>query len=378
MEDKDLENKSIISDEEVVTFKNLLQMCMTSYAEKDAATTDEEWLETLFKQEIRNITEEKAGADAEVIVKTVGAIIDNLRKIDASEKQGISKERWFSDQIQIKDDAAGRNEQGKLLQSMGEILYDKNMELADGDYAESSEIVYDMYESSEETEQEYSPYQIKELAMDIGKNASVMGIQTASSTIGTAIAARIMEGEQIIPSEIIQEALQSGVDSSLQIVASGALEIASQNELIQALPQDTSAEVIASISSMGIENVKILSRILSGEISLMQGITQFGRVTTAVIGNIFNMAKGGGFSQYITKVFPFLGPKAVVIAEMIGTTVAFLGGTPFGKKIVETKNKVANAAKAVANAAVQGLRKVGRAIKQGANKVKNAIKELFS
>jgi hypothetical protein len=186
-----------------------------------------------------------------------------------------------------------------------------------------------------------------------------------------------MEGEQIAPNQIIQEALKSGVDSSMQVVASGALKIASENELLQNLPKNTPAEVVAGISSVGVESTKILAHVASGEISFTKGIEQFGRLGVSVVKNFWTIAKNISVKDVVTTYLPFLGPQFAVISQVVGTVTAFMGGTEFGKSIVKTKEKVANVAKTVAKTAVQGLRKAKQFVSNGLKKTRKLVSKIF-
>lgn len=373
--DNDSKN-NVIAEQEATVFRELLRSCLDSYMEK-GELSDEEWLKLVFQKEIGTITEEKVGLDARTIVDTITTIANNLKSINNAEKNGISKERWMAGQIETSMSNIDNSEQGKQLRQVEEILYQANIEMMDDSSIEengSKELI----EVVGEEKQEYTPMLLKEYAMNIGKNASAIGVQSAAYTLGDIFTKHFFEGQQISPNEMIQEMIRSGANSSLEVITSGALEIASQNELIKALPPETSAEVIASIASMGVENTRILSKILSGEITLMQGIGQYGRVTTAIIRNVWNVAKETSFATRLAQFMPFLGGKAAAIAAVIEASISLLGGTDFGKKIIDTKKKVANAARTIAKTAVQGLRRIGRAVGNGIRNVGKAITRIFS
>lgn len=371
-----LAEEKMLTEEEAIIIKDLLKECLESYQTKGETVTDKDWLKDVFMEKINGITEKRALNDAEAIVETVDSISKNLYEIEQVGQQGISKESWLANHIQQDMEVNATVGQQEDLSLFDDSIYRQNMIMAGQTVEKYTEndisIVEDM------TEGGYTSYQLKEMALDIGKNASAYGIQSAASTVGTLLAAKIMEGENIKVNQIIQEAFQSGVDSSMQIVASGALEIASKNQLLQCFPETTPVEIIASVSSIGIEGAKILARVASGEITFTKAIEQFGRLGISVVKNLWTIAKNTSVKEVVKRFLPFLGPKFAIIAETVGTVMSFMGGTEFGKLIVDTKIKVASAAKAVAKTAVQGLQKARQFVSNGIKKAKKALSKIFS
>lgn len=365
-----------MTEDDVVVIKNLIKECSESYYTKADSVSDKEWLKNVLLQKIKGITEEKALTEAETIVKTITNISQNLHTLHQVEKQGVSKESWLANEIlqDVKRDSS--IVKGEDLDLIDNALYLQNMNIAGQPITEFTED--NDTEIIEEPVKEYSPYQMEDVAMDIGKNASAYGIQSAASMAGTMLAMKIMDGERIEPNKIIQEALKSGIDSSMQIVTSGALKIASENQLLQCLPKSTPAEMIASISSVGIEGVKIMTHIMSGEITFSKGLEQYGKLGISVVKNLWNIAKNTSVKEVLTRCFPFLGSKLTVIADVVGMVSAYMGGTDFGKSIVEIKTKVTNVAKAVAKTAVQGLRKAKEIVSNGLKKTKKILSKIFS
>ena len=189
---------------------------------------------------------------------------------------------------------------------------------------------------------------------------------------------KLFDKEQISASQIVQEALKSGKDTTLNTIASGALQIVSDNGLIQALPPDTSSEVIASVASMGVEQSKIIYRILQGEMTMTQGLEQFGRLSIAAVANFWQKAKGFPFADMLLKFAPVFGPKLLAIAGAVSAAVNMLAGTEFGKRMSQVKQRVATAARTVARTAVNGLKRVGRAVGNGIRRVGRALSRIFS
>ncbi|MGN9162990.1 hypothetical protein [Clostridium sulfidigenes] len=496
-----------ISEREAKTVKELFKKYLKSYKEKDVSVTDKEWLEQLFKTELSEVTDEEAKQDAEEIVESIKVFNSNLQSVNEAATRGISKESWLADKMQEASVGMAVNEYGEVLQSMDNILYQKNMELADalqrstdgnikmspnldGNIAENmiakttelsgfsqgknikvevrdvftensvdvrainldtgkyqnyqlkfgkdAKATIDLIERgnynnqqiivpSEQLEEvkahfkakgssktitnhidawgakgkkftkedmkelqvaaqedgimpsmDYSHYQTKDLAMSIGKNAGAMALQAAAVTTGLNVASKIFNGEKVDADEIVEIAIKTGADTSVKVVTAGTLQVAIRKGIISFIPKATPAGVIAYIACVGIENVKILAKIASGELSMTKGLDQMGRVTTSMVGGLWGMAKGAALGAKLTGWIPVVGAPLAVVTGFIGGMVGYFGGSKIGDTIYNAGKKVASAARSVAKAAVNGLKSAGRAISTGISKVGSAIGRLFS
>jgi len=502
------ENKSkeYINEQEARTIKELFAKYLRSYKEKDVSVSDKEWLEQLFKSELPEVKEEEAKHDAEEIVDAIKEFDGNLRSLNEAAQKGVSKESWLAEKIQESSVGMAVNEYGQVLQSMDDMLYLKNMELADalqrstdgqikmspnldGNIAENviakttelsgfiqgknikvevrdvftensvdvrainldtgkyqnyqlkfgkdAKATIDLIERgnynnqqiivpSEQLEEvrahfkakgssktitdhidawgaegkkftkenmkelqlaaqedgimpsmDYSHYQTKDLAMSIGKNAGAMALQAAAVTTGLNIASKIFKGEKVDADEMVEIAIKTGADTSVKVVTAGTLQVAIRKGIISFIPKATPAGVIANIACVGIENVKILAKIASGDLSLTKGLDQMGRVTTSMVGGLWGMAKGAAIGAKLTGWIPVVGAPLAVVTGFVGGMVGYFGGSKIGDTIYNAGKKVAGAARNVAKAAVNGLKSAGRAVASGAKKVGRAVASFF-
>lgn len=231
---------------------------------------------------------------------------------------------------------------------------------------------------------DYSHYQTKDLAINIGKNAGAMALQAAAVTTGLNIAAKIFKGEVIDEDELVETAINTGVDTSIKTVTAGTLEVAIRRGVIRFIPKTTPAGVIANIACVGIENVKILGKIASGKLSVTKGLDQMGRVTTSMVGGLCCMAKGAAKGAAIGAKLawvPVVGPGIAVATGFIGGMAGYFGGSKLGESIYNTGKKVAAAAKVVAKPAVDILKaakdKAVEKVSNVWNKAKGAVASLF-
>jgi hypothetical protein len=216
---------------------------------------------------------------------------------------------------------------------------------------------------------DYSHYQTKEMAMSIGKNAGAMALQAAAVTTGLTAAQRIFEGEPVDKDELVEVAIKTGVDTSVKTVTAGTLQVAIRKGIIKFIPKTTPAGVIANIACVGIENVKILAKIASGDLSVTKGLDQMGRTTVSMVGGLWTMAKGAKIGAGVGTALawiPVVGPALPVVTGFVGGMVGYFGGSKIGEGIYKAGKTVAGAAKTVAKVAWEGVKKVGSRLKKTA------------
>ncbi len=226
-------------------------------------------------------------------------------------------------------------------------------------------------------ELDYSNYQVKDLAMNIGKNVGAMALQSAAVTTGLNVAAKIFNGEEINKDELVEIAIKTGADTSLKTVTAGTLQVAIRKGIIKFIPKTTPVGVITNIACVGIENVKILTKIASGDISITKGLDHMGRVTTSMVGGLSGMAKGAAFGAKLTGWIPVIGSGLAVVTGFVGGMVGYLGGSKIGNTVYNTAKKVASAAKTVAKTVWNGIKSTGRAVKTGIKSFGRVVASLF-
>lgn len=212
---------------------------------------------------------------------------------------------------------------------------------------------------------DYSHYQTKDLAVSIGKNASALAMQSIAVTTGLNIAQKIFNGEQVNADELVEISLKTGADTSIKVITAGTLEVAIRKGIISVIPQTTPAGIIANIACVGIENIKILTKIATGEIPITKGLDHICRVTTSMLGGLSSIAKGAELGAKITALIPVLGAPLAVVGGVIGGTIGYLCGSKVGDAIYQTGKKISNIAKNVGKTMINGLKSVGTAISSG-------------
>ena len=221
---------------------------------------------------------------------------------------------------------------------------------------------------------DYNDFSTKELAMSIGKNAGAMALQSAAVTAGLTVAKKIFSGEPVDPDELVEVAIRTGSDTAVKTVTAGTLKVAAEKGILTMIPKETPVGMIANIACVGIENVKILGKIISGDLSITKGLDHMKRTTVSMVGGLWGAAKGAAL---LAAFVPVAGPALATAVSFVGGTIGYFAGSKIGDAAYSAGRKVASAAKTVAKAAWNGVKSVGRAVGGAIRSVGRAIAGLF-
>lgn len=217
----------------------------------------------------------------------------------------------------------------------------------------------------------WNTYNTKELALNIGKNAGLVGVQSALITTGFDLVSKAVKGEVIDSDETIELALKTGADSGLKAVVSGTLKVGVEKEIINIIPKGTPAGVIANIACLGIENAKILSKVATNELSMSQALEQMGRTSTSMVYGLGWGATGMEIGAGLFSCIPVVG---TVVGGIVGGMVGYMAGSEFGNEVYSGVKKVKNVATSTARSVWNGVKSVGSKIGNG---IKSIGRRLF-
>lgn len=212
--------------------------------------------------------------------------------------------------------------------------------------------------------EDWNIFNTKELALNIGKNAGLAGLQAAVITTGFDLVAKKIKDEPIDGDETIELALKTGVDSGVKAAAAGALKVVSEKGLIAIIPPGTSAGLIAQMACVGIENVKILAKVASGEIVLTEALDMMGATTTAMVYGLGWGTTGMAIGAAALSWIPIVGP---IVGGVVGGTIGYMAGSKFGSAVYSGLKKMGSVIKTTA-------KKVWSGITTAASKIGNGIR----
>ena len=132
-----------------------------------------------------------------------------------------------------------------------------------------------------------------------------------------------------------------------------------EKEVITLIPKGTPASTIANIAFVAVENTKVAYKMLTGALSMRQGVDRMEQVTVSAIAGIACAAKGASVGASVGAV---LGPVGAVVGGFVGSAVGYMAGSHVGEKLAKgrqkLRDKVFDTAKKVYQKAKEGLNKV--------------------
>lgn len=214
---------------------------------------------------------------------------------------------------------------------------------------------------------DWNVYNTKELALNLGRNAGLVGIHAAILTTGFDMVSKVVQGENIDTNETVELALKSGADAGIKAAAAGALKVGTEKGMVALIPPGTPAGMIANIACFGIENAKILAKVASGEISMSEALDKMGRTSTSMLYGLKWGSSGMLIGAVALSCIPFVGP---IVGGVVGGMAGYMAGSKFGEAVYTGVKKIGQAAKSAAKS-------VWNTVKSAGSKIGNAVKKIF-
>lgn len=200
----------------------------------------------------------------------------------------------------------------------------------------------------------------KKLALQIGRNAGMAGMQAAAITTGFALAEQVVKGEGIDVEKTVELAIETGADSGIKAATTGAVKVGVEKGIISIIPKGTPAGTIANVVCVSIENVKILYKAAKGEITMTEALDQMGRTSVSMVYGIGWGATGAAIGAAALSWVPVVGP---VVGGLIGGTIGYMAGSKVGQAVYTGVKKVGSAAKKVCEKTWEGIKSFGKGIR---------------
>ena len=218
----------------------------------------------------------------------------------------------------------------------------------------------------------WNEYKSKDLAVGIGKQAAGAALQGAAIGVGFHIAQKIWNGEEIEAGEVIEQALISGADFGIKAATAGALKVGVEKGILKVIPKGTPIEIITNIAYVGIENVKVVGKIVAGELTTEEGLEKMEQTTVATVAGISCAGKGTAIG---TAVGTVLGPFGSAIGGIVGGAIGYMAGSKFGETVVKTSQKIR---KKIVEKGKEFVSNTISGVKSLADRGKNLLRSIFS
>lgn len=218
---------------------------------------------------------------------------------------------------------------------------------------QSAEQMRNDAQSGKWNELNWNEYTSKDLLLGIGKQAGQAAIQGAVIGVGMDIAQKLWAGEEIEGEEIVETALASGSDFGIKAVAAGALKVGIEKDIVTIMPKSTPTTTITNIAYVGVENVKIVWKMASGEYTFQEGIEKMEQTTVSTVAGLATMGK---FTMAGTAIGSAFGPVGAVIGGFVGGSIGYMAGSKVGENVVKGTQKLRHIARNV----VETVKEKGR------------------
>lgn len=202
---------------------------------------------------------------------------------------------------------------------------------------EKAKSLQDQAQSGKWNDLNWNEYKLKDLAVGIGKQAGVAAVMGAAIGAGTNVVKKVWDGEEIDGREVVEDALKTGGDFGIKAAAAGALKVGVEKGVIKLIPKGTPAGTIANIVHIGIENAKIVGKVVTGELSIKEGYYQMEQVSVSTAAGLAAGAKGTSIGIAVGSV---LGPVGAAVGGFVGGTVGYMAGSAVGTTIIKGFQKV--------------------------------------
>lgn len=186
--------------------------------------------------------------------------------------------------------------------------------------------------------------------MGIGKQAGAAALQGAVIGAGMTVAQKVWNGEEIDGQEVVEAALTGGADFGVKAATAGALKVASEKEILSVIPKGTPAGTFANIAYVAVENVKVLGKVATGELTLREGFEKMQETTVSTVAGLGSMKTGAEIGAAVGLAF---GPVGAAVGGFVGGAVAYMAGSKVGELAVKGARKVFEVGKTVVKGAAR-------------------------
>lgn len=147
--------------------------------------------------------------------------------------------------------------------------------------------------------------------------------------------------------------LTTGADFGIKAATVGALKVGVEKEIISVISKGTPAGTFANIAHVAIEDVKVVGKMVSGELSMREGIDKLEQTTVSTVAGIASTGKG------------------TAVGGFVGGAVGYMAGSKVGETIVKGAQKIRDGARKV-------ISKIGEKVADVVSSIGNGISNAIS
>ena len=162
-----------------------------------------------------------------------------------------------------------------------------------------------------------------------------------------------MESLILMGSDPFPVSLTTGADFGIKAATAGALKVGVEKEIISVISKGTPVGNFANIVHVAIEDVKVVGKMVSGELSMREGIDKLEQTTVSTVAGIASTGKG------------------TAVGGFVGGAVGYMAGSKVGETIVKGAQKIRDGARKV-------ISKIGEKVADVVSSIGNGISNAIS
>jgi len=366
-------SQSIFTKEQIQgMFTNFKDMA-SSYQEKPANISDQDWLSEQYKSAFPDLSKKEADALSSATFHGVSRFQDTLQEVSAAAASGKSKEQWFAEKTGKDLQHMDLNACGETLQSVDQALLAGNNQMLANDTVQvvGDDLVISTPEQPEEAPSDttdWNSFTIKDTLLNIGQNAALMGLQTMGQSKTFDFTSDAIRGLATDSGQPITVFSDPDKTEQLKALLAASIKIGAGSGKLPILPKSLSADTAATMASHAVEYYSALSQFSNGKLTLMQAMDRVGMSGVSFIYNIFNGEGLTNLGRMLIAHIPVVGP---VLSNVLAPVISMFVNKTLHETLQKTLHKVENTVRTAVNNAWNKVKAVGR-------KIKNAVKSFCS
>ena len=198
-------------------------------------------------------------------------------------------------------------------------------------------------------ETDWNEYVAKDLAKGIAGEVGKSCLMGAAVGAGMNVLSKVVQGDPIDGEEVIETAIVSGADFGVKTAVAGGLKVAAEKEIISVIPKGTPAGTLANIAFVAVEDVKVLGKVATGELTIKEGVDKIQQTTVACTAGLAASVEGAEWGAVIGSVF---GPVGTAVGTIVGGGIGYMAGSKVGETVVKGIQKVRDTAKSFVESAI--------------------------
>lgn len=341
-------------------FKEILEIFIKSYAERNQGESFPEWFESRLKEEMPEISEETGRKLTGEIINGIANYNNTLNEVNAAAEKGISKDEWLAEKLGKACSDMPVEQAGNTIVQIEEAYLASNNELIKELDPDQPEIII------EEKPKEWNKFKLKSKLLNVGNQLALNGV----AVMANALKNKVQDGENAVDKTVkntiadaVKETFENGLINNpdeVKAVVAGAVKVAAEKGLDGVLSEVTNTETICDIAGVSVEGAKVVFDLANGKCKVSEAVEGMGRAAVAAGCNIGKECLERGIINV-----PYVGPA---LRFLLDGLIEHMGTEKFHNNVFTL---VKDAAVATWNGLKNNVRKLGY-------KIKNTINALFA